>query len=343
MASWGDAAEDEKRGRYVPPHMRGSGQGGRAPPGPEVNVSRGGWEGGYRQRGGWSGGRGGGGGGGGGGFEARDHRGYGGGDRGGRGRFGGGGGGGRGGGGGYGGGDRRVGGGGGGWGRSRVQEEDPFKQEAAARESVDAIFSTENTGINFEAYEDIPVEHTGRDVPAPMEVFDEATLGTGLFANVARCKFLKPTPVQKYAVTIGLAGRDLMACAQTGSGKTAAFCFPIIASMLRGGYEPGGRNRKAFPAALILAPTRELTSQINEEARKFTYQTGIRSVVIYGGAPVQQQVTTGKQHITYHDPKQSKAKQSKQIRESVTRLSVDGSIFAYRACMLAFFEVKSLV
>lgn len=290
MASWGDAAEDEKRGRYVPPHMRGSGQGGRAPPGPEVNVSRGGggWDGGYR-RGGWNGG--GGGGGGRGGYDSRD-RGYGGGDRGGgggggRGRYSGGGG--RaGGGGGYG--DRRV-GGGGGWGRSRVQEEDPFKQEAAARESADAIFSTENTGINFEAYEDIPVEHTGRDVPPPMEVFDEATLGSGLYANVARCKFKKPTPVQKYAVTIGLAGRDLMACAQTGSGKTAAFCFPIIASMLRGGYVPGGRNRKAFPAALILAPTRELTSQINEEARKFTYQTGIRPVVIYGGAPVQQQVT----------------------------------------------------
>ncbi len=79
--------------------------------------------------------------------------------------------------------------------------------------------------------------------------------------------------------------------AQTGSGKTAAFCFPIIASMLFNNYQPQIRNaRKATPFALILAPTRELTSQIYDEARKFTFQTGIRPVVIYGGAPVPNQV-----------------------------------------------------
>ncbi|CAD7699457.1 unnamed protein product [Ostreobium quekettii] len=81
-----------------------------------------------------------------------------------------------------------------------------------------------------------------------------------------------------------------MACAQTGSGKTAAFCFPIIANILRGGVDSVGRSRKAVPLALILSPTRELSSQIYEEARKFTFQTGIRPVVIYGGAPVQQQL-----------------------------------------------------
>jgi superfamily II DNA/RNA helicase len=81
-----------------------------------------------------------------------------------------------------------------------------------------------------------------------------------------------------------------MACAQTGSGKTAAFCFPIISGLVKMGYQPTGRQRKALPAALILAPTRELTSQIYEEARKFSYQSGIRPVVIYGGAPVVNQV-----------------------------------------------------
>jgi ATP-dependent RNA helicase DDX3X len=97
--------------------------------------------------------------------------------------------------------------------------------------------------------------------------------------------------VQRYAIPIGLAGRDIMACAQTGSGKTAAFCFPIISGLLKAGYQPTGRQRKALPAALILAPTRELTSQIYEEARKFSYQSGIRPVVIYGGAPVVNQVS----------------------------------------------------
>jgi len=109
-------------------------------------------------------------------------------------------------------------------------------------------------------------------------------------ANVARCKYTKPTPVQRYSIPIGLAGRDLMACAQTGSGKTAAFCFPIIHNILRSGVQPTGRSRKAFPLALILSPTRELSSQIYEEARKFCYQTGIRAVVVYGGAPVVNQL-----------------------------------------------------
>ena len=109
-------------------------------------------------------------------------------------------------------------------------------------------------------------------------------------ANVARCKYSKPTPVQRYSIPIGLAGRDLMACAQTGSGKTAAFCFPIIHNILRSGVQPTGRSRKAFPLALILSPTRELSSQIYEEARKFCYQTGIRAVVVYGGAPVVNQL-----------------------------------------------------
>ena len=66
---------------------------------------------------------------------------------------------------------------------------------------------------------------------------------------------------------------------QPGSGKTAAFCFPIIASMLMSNYEPTRRgSRKATPYALILAPTRELTSQIYDESRKFSFNTGIRPV-----------------------------------------------------------------
>lgn len=136
------------------------------------------------------------------------------------------------------------------------------------------------------------METSGKDVPPPVNQFEDLNLPQCMMDNIKRCKFTKPTPVQKHSITIGLAGRDLMACAQTGSGKTAAFCFPIIASMLMKGYQPsGGRNsRKALPGALVLAPTRELTSQIYDEARKFTYMTGLRPVVIYGGAPAPNQV-----------------------------------------------------
>ena len=245
---------------YVPPHIR---NGGMAPPAgpPGVNGYGGGGFGGGGGYGGNAGGYG------------RDRF-----PSGGRGGYGG-----------------RGGGGGGfqprggGWGGDR--EEDPFAKDEALKKETDGMFAGENTGINFEAYDDIPVEATGQDVPAAINTFDEVELGEALAANVKRCKYNKPTPVQKYSIPIGMAGRDLMACAQTGSGKTAAFCFPIINNILTRGSGPSGKNRKAYPQALILSPTRELSSQIYDEARKFTYQTGLRAVVVYGGAPVVNQVT----------------------------------------------------
>lgn len=172
----------------------------------------------------------------------------------------------------------------GGWER----EVNPFANDGPVAEN---IFEAENTGINFDAYEDIPVETSGNNVPPPVNTFAEIDLGAALNENIRRCKYTKPTPVQRHAIPISLNGRDLMACAQTGSGKTAAFCFPIIAGIMRN--TPPGRprgGRKALPLALILSPTRELTSQISDEAKKFAYQTGIRVVVCYGGAPVHNQL-----------------------------------------------------
>ncbi|KAK8958581.1 DEAD-box ATP-dependent RNA helicase 52B [Platanthera guangdongensis] len=177
----------------------------------------------------------------------------------------------------------------GGWDRGRVREPNPFANDAAAAE-VD-FGGLENSGINFDAYEDIPVETSGDNVPPPVSTFYEIDLGPELNENIRRCKYVKPTPVQRHAIPISLAGRDLMACAQTGSGKTAAFCFPIISGILRGQSGPRQRGmRSAFPLALILSPTRELSVQIHEEARKFAFQTGVRVVVAYGGAPIHQQL-----------------------------------------------------
>ena len=127
-------------------------------------------------------------------------------------------------------------------------------------------------------------------MPPPISSFQDLDLGNALNTNIKRCKYTKPTPVQRYAIPISLAGRDLMACAQTGSGKTAAFMFPIISGTLKNNWPSAGRSRKAYPIALVLSPTRELTCQIHEEARKFAYQTGLRPVVVYGGAPVVDQL-----------------------------------------------------
>ncbi|XP_061345286.1 DEAD-box ATP-dependent RNA helicase 52B-like [Gastrolobium bilobum] len=87
-----------------------------------------------------------------------------------------------------------------------------------------------------------------------------------------------------------------MACAQTGSGKTAAFCFPIISGILKGrsafGFSSMPRRGAmvAYPTALILSPTRELSCQIHDEVKKFAYQTGVKVVVAYGGASIGQQL-----------------------------------------------------
>jgi ATP-dependent RNA helicase DDX3X len=150
----------------------------------------------------------------------------------------------------------------------------------------------QTTGINFDNYDDIPVETTGNDIPEPINDYSIDTIGEDLMRNTQLCGYSKPTPVQKYSVPIGLAGRDLMACAQTGSGKTAGFLFPIIMMMLKtgGSSPPPDARRRIYPTALVLAPTRELASQIHDEARKFCYCTGIAPVCIYGGADVREQL-----------------------------------------------------
>ncbi|KAI3775459.1 hypothetical protein L1987_50035 [Smallanthus sonchifolius] len=152
---------------------------------------------------------------------------------------------------------------------------------------------TTSTGINFDAYEDIPVEVTGSDVPAPVNTFAEIDLGDVLNDNIKNiCKYVKPTPIQRHAIPVALAGRDLMACAQTGSGKTAAFCFPIICGVLKtkSPESYGWRSPVAYPLALVLSPTRELCCQIFEEAKKFCFQTGVKVAVAYGGAPIYPQL-----------------------------------------------------
>lgn len=149
-----------------------------------------------------------------------------------------------------------------------------------------------HTGINFANYDDIPVEASGHDVPEPVNTFTNPPLDDHLISNIKLASYATPTPVQKYSIPIVMGGRDLMACAQTGSGKTGGFLFPILSQAFQTGPSNspatggGFRQRKAFPTSLILAPTRELVSQIYDEARKFAYRSWVRPCVVYGGADI---------------------------------------------------------
>lgn len=157
--------------------------------------------------------------------------------------------------------------------------------------------SKQQTGINFEKYDDIPVEASGQGVPEPVTRFTNPPLDDHLLSNIELSGYKVPTPVQKYSIPIVMGGRDLMACAQTGSGKTGGFLFPILAQAFQTGpvaapATQGGfqRQRKAYPTSLVLAPTRELVSQIFEEARKFAYRSWVRPCVVYGGADIGSQL-----------------------------------------------------
>lgn len=167
----------------------------------------------------------------------------------------------------------------------------------AGRENVSEpdIFNGMSQGINFEKYNDIPVEMSGNNCVTPIEDFAASDLHPRLLKNIELAKYTNPTPVQKNAIPIIIAERDLMACAQTGSGKTAAFLVPTLHRMLAMGgppEQPAGRpnRRTCYPTALVLAPTRELASQIYDEALKFCHLTGVLPRVVYGGADVRDQI-----------------------------------------------------
>ncbi|XP_016063077.1 PREDICTED: ATP-dependent RNA helicase DDX3X-like isoform X3 [Miniopterus natalensis] len=181
----------------------------------------------------------------------------------------------------------------------RSDDDDWSKPLPPSERLEQELFSGGNTGINFEKYDDIPVEATGNNCPPHIESFSDIEMGEIVMGNIELTRYTRPTPVQKYAIPIIKEKRDLMACAQTGSGKTAAFLLPILSQIYTDG--PGealkavketGRygRRKQYPISLVLAPTRELAVQIYEEARKFSYRSRVRPCVVYGGADIGQQI-----------------------------------------------------
>ena len=109
-----------------------------------------------------------------------------------------------------------------------------------------------------------------------MNKFSELTLSASLQSNLTRHGFVQPTPVQAQAIPPALEGRDVVATAQTGTGKTLAFLLPIYELLTRG-------ERPTGVSALILTPTRELALQVNETAVKLAASLPVRSSTVVGG------------------------------------------------------------
>lgn len=149
--------------------------------------------------------------------------------------------------------------------------------------------------------------------------FDDAGIHPIVRENINLCGYEFPTPIQAYAIPAVLTSHDLIAIAQTGSspsklhifvvmltlpgsGKTAAFLIPVLSKLmgkakklaaprpnLAAGFDPMTDNVRAEPLVLIVAPTRELATQIFDEARRLCYRSMLRPCVVYGGAPVRDQ------------------------------------------------------
>ena len=116
--------------------------------------------------------------------------------------------------------------------------------------------------------------------------FSQLKLSPPLHRALADANYTTPTPIQAAAIPHVLAGRDLLGCAQTGTGKTAAFALP----MLNHFHERNSQASSRAPRALVLAPTRELAAQIGASFRKYGRHTPVRHTVIFGGVGQYQQV-----------------------------------------------------
>ncbi|KAI8481351.1 DEAD (Asp-Glu-Ala-Asp) box polypeptide 59 [Branchiostoma belcheri] len=133
----------------------------------------------------------------------------------------------------------------------------------------------------------------GKDVPKPVLEFFHCWLNDTVSTNMSAAKYEMPTPVQMQVLPAGMMGRDVMAAAPTGSGKTAAFLLPVVVNVFRAvSGAVGGRDpRWTRPLALILAPTRELCMQVEDQAKQLMKGLPhMRTALLVGGLPLPPQV-----------------------------------------------------
>ncbi len=117
--------------------------------------------------------------------------------------------------------------------------------------------------------------------------FDRFELHPDLARGVRAAGFALPRPIQAETIPAALEGADVLGLAQTGTGKTAAFALPLLHQLLE--------TRRKGPRALVLAPTRELASQIAEEIRTLAKFTRLKMVTVYGGISMRSQVSALRQ------------------------------------------------
>ncbi|EKM5063077.1 ATP-dependent RNA helicase RhlE [Cronobacter turicensis] len=117
--------------------------------------------------------------------------------------------------------------------------------------------------------------------------FDSLGLSPEILRAIAEQGYNEPTPIQRQAIPVVLSGKDLMASAQTGTGKTAGFTLPLLQRLTA--KAPHAQGRRPV-RALILTPTRELAAQVGENVREYSKYLDIRSLVVFGGVSINPQM-----------------------------------------------------
>ena len=118
-----------------------------------------------------------------------------------------------------------------------------------------------------------------------MKKFSELLLDPKVLAAVESAGYKEPTPIQSQAIPPAIAGRDVLGIAQTGTGKTASFTLPLITLLGR------GRTRARMPRSLVLAPTRELATQVAENFKTYSSNTKLNMALLIGGVSFQEQLS----------------------------------------------------
>ncbi|KAF3772249.1 DEAD-box ATP-dependent RNA helicase 21 [Nymphaea thermarum] len=136
--------------------------------------------------------------------------------------------------------------------------------------------------------EDFNISYKGSRIPRPMRNWEEGNLSAELLRAVQKAGYKSPSPIQMAAIPLGLQQRDVIGIAETGSGKTAAFVLPMLTYISR--LPPMTEENEAEgPYAVVMAPTRELALQIEDETVKFAHYLDIRVVSIVGGQSIEEQ------------------------------------------------------
>ncbi|CAD6186378.1 unnamed protein product [Caenorhabditis auriculariae] len=158
----------------------------------------------------------------------------------------------------------------------------PLIPQFRDEEELFEIMKKNPTPMNYDG--EVTVTSTAITSSPHLENFEQMyAIPEEVMANLKRMNFAKPTAIQGYAFHHIFNGEDVLGCAHTGCGKTAAYLLPIVSKMImEESFQDEDSDDVASPRCLILAPSRELAVQIFEDARRVTFKTGVTARVIYG-------------------------------------------------------------